>query len=322
MTTLNQAAPASPSQLHTLTEINIQDFLIAFGLENLHPGRDVLDALCWLPARRFASQIARYDRMVGEDGLGPASRRILSGYVRRLEVEGQENIPQSGPLLLLSNHPGLTDALSLFASIPRPDLRAVAAERPFLRVLPSITRHLLYVPDDPSQRMRVVRAVVGHLRHGGAVLTFPAGQIEPDPASMPGAVASLHNWSESVAIFTRLVPETQVVVAIVSGVFWPAALRSPLTRLRRRQPDRERMGAALQALVQTLLPFYQPVATRVAYSPAFHPAELAGSTDTTAITQAITGQARRLIEGIQNRNVQVQPMISLTPPLRPSQEER
>jgi len=307
MTTLNQLA-ASPSQLDTLTEINIQDFLVAFGLSNPGWGRGALQTLCWLPARRFAHQIAQYDRMVGEQGLGPASQQFLSAYVRRLEVAGQENIPASGPLLLLSNHPGLTDALGLFSSIPRSNLRVVGAERPFLEALPNIARHLIYVPEDPAQRMGVVRQVVSHLRRGEAVLTFPAGQIEPDPAAMPGAVESLRDWSESIALFTRLVPQVQVVVAIVSGVFWPAALRSPLTRLRRRQADRERMAAALQALVQTLLPFYQPVATRVTYSPAFHPAELAGSAETAAINQVITDHARQLIEEIQNRSDPIRPM--------------
>ena len=310
MTTLNQLV-ATPSQLDTLTEINIQDFLVAFGLENLPWGRRALQALCWLPARRFANQIASYDRMVGEEGLRSASRRILNSYVRCLEVEGQENIPASGPLLLLSNHPGLTDALGLFASIPRSNLRVVGAERPFLQALPNIASHLISVPEDPARRMGVVRHVVSHLRHDGAVLTFPAGQIEPDPASMPGAAASLRNWSESITIFTRLVPQVQVVVAIVSGVFWPAALRSPLTSLRRRQADRERLAAALQALVQTLLPFYQPVTTRVTYSPAFCPADL----DTAAIARAITDRARQLIEGIQNRGDHVRPMDSLSHPL-------
>ena len=322
MTTLNQAIEASPSQLDALTEINIQDFLVAFGLDDLPWGRGALRALCWLPARRFAGQIAAYDRRVGEEGLGPASRGFLSAYVRRLEVTGQENIPASGPLLLLSNHPGLTDALGLFASIPRSDLCVVGAERPFLQALPNIARHLIYVPEDPAQRMGVVRHVVNRLRRGEAVLTFPAGQIEPDPAAMPGAVESLRGWSESIAIFTRLVPQAQVVVAIVSGVFWPAALHSPLARLRRRQADRERMAAALQALAQTMLPFYQPVTTRVTYSPAFRPAELAGSGEAAAVNQVITGHARRLIERIHNQGEKAQPTSALTHPLSQPQEER
>jgi hypothetical protein len=142
----------------------------------------------------------------------------------------------------------------------------------------------------------VVRSTVQHLRRGGSVLTFPAGQIEPDPACMPGAIQSLDTWSESIAIFARLAPETQIVTAIVSGVIWPATLRHPLTRLRRQPKDRERLGAALQVLVQTRLPFYRPVTTRVTFGPPLAASQLASTGEPGAILQAITAQARQLIE--------------------------
>jgi hypothetical protein len=296
MTTLEQAIPTQATQLQILTAINTQDFLAAFGIENLRWGRKVLDALCWLPARRFAKQIVHYDQLVGEQGLHTASQKALDDYVQRLEIEGRHNIPESGPLLVLSNHPGMTDALVLFTSLERANMRIVAAQRPFLEALPNVSRQLISVPEEDGQRMGVVRAVVSHLRLGGAILTFPAGQIEPDPISMPGAVESLAGWSESIAIFSRLVPELKIVVAIVSGVLWPAATRSPITRLRRRQQDRERMGAALQVLVQQTLPFIKPVTTRVVFSEAFTPADMPSSSDATSLNRVITAQARRLIE--------------------------
>ncbi len=287
------------SQLQTLIQINTQDFLSSFGLENLQRGRQAIEALCWLPAQRFANQMIQYDRQVGARGLRDASSRMLKRYVSRLEVVGQENIPSSGPLLVLSNHPGMTDTLILFSSLTRPDLQIVAAERPFLQALDNVSRHLIYVSEQTGQRMGVVRSVVQHLRRGGAVLTFPAGEIEPDPASMSGAAASLDNWSESIAIFARMVPEMRIVPAIVSGVIWPGSLRHPLTRLRRQQKDREKLAAALQILTQMLLPFYRPVITRVAYGPALTAGELAGSGDAAGILRAITTQARRLIEQSQ-----------------------
>jgi Acyltransferase len=299
MTTLDRPVLASPSQLEILTAINTQDLQASFGLDDLRLGRRLLDALSWLPARRFARQVIAYDQQVAEEGLGTASRRILGNFVGRLEVQGVEHIPNSGPLLVLSNHPGMADTLILFSSLPRSDLRILAGERPFLQALPSVSRHLIYVPDDPGQRMGVVRSAVGHLRRGGTVLTFPAGQIEPDPASMPGSLESLKNWSESIAVFARLVPEVRIVVAIVSGVIWPAALHSPLTRLRRQQKDRERLGAALQMLVNTVLPFYQPMTTRIVFSPAFMPAARATGADASGLMQAILDRAAGLIEQVK-----------------------
>jgi hypothetical protein len=145
--------------------------------------------------------------------------------------------------------------------------------------------------------MGVVRNAVGHLRGGGTVLTFPAGEIEPDPASMPGAVASLESWSESVAVFARLAPETRVVVAIVSGVIWPASLSHPLTRLRKERKAQERIAASLQVLAQTLRPSMRLASTRVAFSSALPAGELAAGSPA-ALMAAVTEQARSLIEGI------------------------
>ena len=302
MTSLDQSMSTRSLQLQALTAINTQDFLAAFGMESIRRGRKALDTLCWLPARRFAKQMVRYDELVGDLGLHTASQITLHDYVQRLEVEGQQNIPPAGPLLVLSNHPGITDALVLFTSLERADLRIVAAQRPFLEALPNVTRRLIYVPEETGQRMRAVRAVVSHLRAGGAILTFPAGQIEPDPISMPGAIESLAGWSESVAIFTRLVPEVKIVVAIVSGVLWPAVTQSPITRVRRQQKDREHMGAALQVLIQQTLPFYKPVTTRAVFSEAFTPAEISNLSDAKSITRAITAQASRLIEYSQKKH--------------------
>lgn len=287
-----------PDQLETLTRVNIQDLLVSFGLENIGRGRNVLELLSRLPARRFARQMVAFDQRVARDGLGPASTVTLQGFTRKLELQGKELLPQEGPLLVLSNHPGMTDTLALFAGLPRPDLRIIAAERPFLRALQSVSRYLIYVTEQANQRMAVVRAATDHLRQGGAVLTFPAGEIEPDPACMPGARRSLESWSESMALFARLVPETQIVSAIVSGVLWPATLYHPLTRLRRQPKDRERLGATLQLLAQTALPFYRPVDIRVAFSPPRRAAELADPRDAAAFMAAVRAQARHLLDTV------------------------
>ncbi len=298
MTTIDQRLSLQASQLQSLTAINTQDFLSSLGLENLRRPRKALEWFCWLPSRRFARQMVRYDQRVGELGLHLASQEILPGYVQRLEVEGGENIPLSGPLLVLSNHPGMTDTLLLFASLKRPDLRVIAARRPFLEALPNVSRRLIFVPEQDGGRMAVVRDVVSHLRAGGAILTFPAGQIEPDPVSMPGAVEALAGWSESIALFSRLVPEVKIVVAIVSGVLWPAATQARITHIRKQQKDRERMGAAIQILIQQALPFYKPVTARLVFSPA----DIPGSNDPAHLTQAITTQARRLVEYSQAKH--------------------
>jgi 1-acyl-sn-glycerol-3-phosphate acyltransferase len=283
------------SRIERLTQINIQDFLDSFGLGDLRRGRRLVDALCRAPARRFARQMVLFDDQIGELGLQQAARLTLERYVREVQVYGGENIPSEGSLLLLCNHPGISDSLALFTCLERPDLKMLGVHNPFLEALTHISERLIFLSEETGQRVGVVRAATRHLKSGGVLLTYPAGRIEPDPASMPGAIASLETWAESIAVFARLVPEMRILVAIVSGVIWPAAMNHPLTRLRKQKIDQERLGAALQALVQMALPFYRPVITSVRFAKPCAPAELAPSADPAELLEAVRTQARELI---------------------------
>ena len=282
------------AQVEALTEINLDDFFESLGLAQLRRGRGLLRWLFRPAARRFAQTVAAFDGEVGERGLQAGSEWILKRMTRRLDVAGRENIPADGPALILANHPGMADTIGLFTSLPRPDLRIIALARPFLHALPNVSRQLIYVPTE-GDRMPVVRAAARHLREGRAVLTCPAGEIEPDPAahSVPGAVESLQRWSQSIGLFARLVPQARIVPAIVSGVVSRAALRNPLTRLRRARKDRERLAAALQVMI----PAYQGTTVRVAFGPPLTGSELVtAGADAAAITRAVAARARRLLE--------------------------
>jgi putative hemolysin len=211
----------------------------------------------------------------------------------RVEVEGRENVPREGPLLIAANHPGLGDSLALFATIPRTDLRVVAAVRPLLDALPNTSRYLLTVAEASPGRFGLVRAATRHLRDGGAVLTFPGGRIEPDPAVLPGAAEALERWSASVGLFARLVPGLTVVPAIVSGVLSPTALRNPLIFLRRKREDREWLAATLQMMT----PMLRNVTTRVAFGQPVRVEDPSGR----VVDRAVQEEARCLIERCKAR---------------------
>lgn len=262
----------------------MDDLISAFGLGNAKHGRLPLELVSRIPARRLARQVAAYDRIVGESGLAAGGAWALERMSRGAEVGGRENVPREGPLLLVSNHPGLADAVALFVATPREDLRVVAAERPFLEALPNTRRYLLTVSEAAPGRFGLVRTATRHLRQGGAVLTFPGGRIEPDPAVLPGAVEALDRWSSSVDLFARLTPGLAIVPAVVSGVISPAALRNPLTRLRRRRRDREWLAATLQMLTPAL----RDVSVRVQFGRPVQAAPSAGD--------AVRAEARRLLE--------------------------
>src|SRR6266545_6607461 len=141
------------TQLDTLTQINLDDLVSSFGWQNQPVLDSIVRALFFKPARKFARQVVEYDNLVGQLGLNEASCQFLTThYIKDLRVHGRENIPTSGPILVLSNHPGMTDTVCLFAALNRSDLRVIATHRPFLEALTNITKQLSYVSDDASER--------------------------------------------------------------------------------------------------------------------------------------------------------------------------
>jgi len=274
-----------PEQVEVLTRVCAGELLEAFGLGD---GVRPLRLLARVPAERLARQVATYDEIVGESGLAAGGTWALERMIRGAEVEGRENIPLEGPVLLAANHPGLADSLALFATVPRGDLRVLAARRPILAALPNTSRFLIPVPESLSGRLGAVRTAARHLRRGGAILTFPGGRIEPDPTVLPGAEEALERWSESLDLFARLVPGLTVVPAVVSGVLSPTALRNPLTFVRRQRRDREWLAATLQMLTPAL----RDVTTSVAFGQPVR----AGDVPERIVRGAVLDEARRLIE--------------------------
>jgi 1-acyl-sn-glycerol-3-phosphate acyltransferase len=237
--------------LRDLIKINTADMLGALGLERTRL-RGLAEIICWPPAVRFARQMVHCDALVGAAGMQAGSAWLIGQLAGELRISGAAHVPATGPVLILSNHPGLYDTIALFAAITRADLRTIAADRPFLRALPHVSRTLINVRDELSDRAGVIRRAARHLRAGGAVLSFPAGTIEPDPTSLPGAAAALERWIPTAAAFARFAPELIVVPALVSGVLSRRALRHPVSRLRPPGPKRELLAAMLQVAVPTV----------------------------------------------------------------------
>ena len=279
---------------NALTGINLDDLVAAFGWEKQPVLRTVLRFLFQGAAAKFAAQMMEFDRVVGLTDLPEAARRMLAGYVKNVRVFGLENLPASGPALILSNHPGMTDTLCLFAALRRPDLQIIALRRPFLQALPNVSQHLIFLDDDPVKRIGAIRQAASHLRNGGALLTFPAGKIEPDPDVYPGAHESLDQWLDSAGVFVRFAPETRIVPVLVRNVLWDKAVRLPLTHLRSRREEREQLGASFQLLAQILFKS-APVTVKVQAAPAFHPYE-SGAATIPAIHAGVLERMRALLQ--------------------------
>jgi 1-acyl-sn-glycerol-3-phosphate acyltransferase len=288
------AAPAMDRQLDDLTRLNANDLVTAFKLDRLGALRGVADALARVPARRFARQIAAFDQLVGEQGLAAGGRYILNMFARSFALTGVEHIPASGPLLICSNHPGMADAMGLWIGLEqRADLKIIAAERELLRAVPNTSRYLLYVAAATGGRTGLLRAAAAHMVSGGALLTFPAGHIEPDPTVRPGAVESLQSWSNSTALLARLVPDAMILPVAVGGVISATAMQIPLLQLFKSQRERDWAAATLQVLI----PAYRDVDTRVAFGPPLRAAALA-EVDPGRAVGVLAERMRPLIEEV------------------------
>jgi 1-acyl-sn-glycerol-3-phosphate acyltransferase len=247
------------------------------------------------PIHRFSRQLQTYEEIVGRDGLQAGSSWLIERLVRRIDINGLEHIPQQGPLLVVANHPGIYDATALFAALPRPDLRVVAARRPFLDMLPNTASYLLSVGETPADRLGLARRAARHLRQGGTLLLFPGGQIEPDPAVRTGAAATLPTWSGSIELFARLTGDLTVVPVLVSGVVSRTALRHPLTWLRRREADRRWLAATLQFMRTSL----SDLTVRIDIGAAIRAADLPGSASGAAVREAVQQQMRQMLAQVE-----------------------
>jgi 1-acyl-sn-glycerol-3-phosphate acyltransferase len=123
------------------------------------------------------------------------ARFLIRVFYRRVETVGLENVPASGPLVVVANHPnGLVDAMLLVALLPR-RLAPIAKSPlfrnplvgPFLRLagaIPVVRREDESGRGAASNRDMFQRAIAA-LRQGRALLMFPEGVSYPDPRLRP-----------------------------------------------------------------------------------------------------------------------------------------
>ena len=238
----------------TLSQLVLDDVFIEFNGSRRWL-RNLLEPLARPAAQRFAGVAVRFDETVAHFGFREGMRELISNFASEIKVSGCEHVPEEGPLLLISNHPGTYDSLAITASLPRDDLKAIAFGFALLRRLPNASRHLIFTDPGrkPEENFSVLRAAIRHLQSGGAVLIFPSGKIEPDPAVLPGAAEALSAWSPGFDLLMRKVPQTKVQLTIASGVLAPVLLRNPLIKLWKRLGNPQNVAEIIQIITQMLL---------------------------------------------------------------------
>ena len=110
---------------------------------------------------------------------------ILINVMYRVKVEGVENLPEDGPVLMVCNHVGFTDPLIIAGCIPRPTVfvmywkifQAPGANWLFktARAIPIAGRN-----ENPEMYERAFTSISSALKAGEVVCIFPEGGLTPD----------------------------------------------------------------------------------------------------------------------------------------------
>lgn len=253
--------------ISTIRQNATEEIVAALGLPRQGLARRICTPLFWPPAHLFARLLAEAEQPAREGGLPAAARRLLPRFVSGVVAAGAQGIPSQGPLLIVSNHPGAYDALVILSHVPRRDVKFVVSDVPVLHSVPSVSSYMIYTPPEPERRAQAVREIMRTLRQGGAVLIYPSGLVDPDPASMPGAEQALRLWSKSIALVLSRVPGARLQVAIVSGVLAPACLRNPLTRLPKERWRQQKLAEFIQVIQQLLFKRDYKLTPRVYFGP-------------------------------------------------------
>lgn len=243
-----------PLRIHELRSKIVDEIGYAMGLGKSGWRRRLLGPLFNLPAQRFAHIAARFEAQVPAWGLPGGARQLLSDLALQVTTRGAEQIPKDGPLLVVSNHPGAYDSVAILAAIPRKDIKLLVSDIPFLRAVPETSHQFIFVPAESDGRMAALRAAVHHLQARGAVMIFAHGDVEPDPGFMYGAWDALGEWSASIEILLRRVPDAWLQLAIASDVLVERFVRSPLARLRPALAQQQKLAEFLQVIQQMVLP--------------------------------------------------------------------
>jgi 1-acyl-sn-glycerol-3-phosphate acyltransferase len=232
----------------------INEICYALGVSRNGVMHRLMGPLFRFPANRLGLIAVRTDNEVKISGLSGGARRILPDLSLNPSVRGAGDIPVDGPLLVVSNHPGGFDSIAILSCIPRKDLKVILSDVPFTRAFTSARQYFIFVPPDVSGSATTLRASIDHLKNGGALMIFPNGDVEPDPELSGSAADSIQDWSRSIEIMLREVPNAWLQAAIISGVQMPMLMRSPILKIRKTAPRRQKLAEVLQIIRQMIFP--------------------------------------------------------------------
>lgn len=220
-----------------------------------------------IPVNRITSILVDFEQNVSTIGWNEAAKSLLSRFVSKVQVNGPIDIPTEGPLIVAANHPGSFDSIILAALIRRDDLMVMSSSMPFITCLPAVAPHFIFVGSSAHSKMAAFRSALRHLKDGKAILVFPRGNVEPDPALSPDAGRTLQFWSPSLGMLLSKTPQAKAVVSIVRGVISSRWFDSRLFQFLKKPEQRQKFAEIFQVAEQLTLSRQTSLEPVVSFSP-------------------------------------------------------
>lgn len=283
-------------RINRLTKVLVGELLKALGFNEDGLIGKAISPLVKKPIKNFAEICVGFDHLVVESGFQAAAQWIMPNFALEMNVETQQEIPTTGPLLICSNHPGAYDSLVIASNLPRDDIKIIVnIPLDFIKEIPATLSHFLYAPNDPFVRMSVVRSAINHLKSGGALLVFASGGIDPDPSTMIGAEEGISRWSRSLELMLRNAPETKLLITIVSNILHRKYINHLFTWFQKERPDKQRISEFMQVIHQIRTKDVMDLVPQVTISRPFSIADLIKSECDVNIMNAIREIGKQLL---------------------------
>lgn len=203
---------------------------------------------------RFARFALDLDDKIGAEGIAKATLWTMEQMSIYPSFANLENVPRTGPTLILSNHPGNSDFMMPLVAANREDAKIIASIHQLKHLIHGQKYFIFSSEVDRKKKGETTRIIIEHLKAGACVVLFPHGKLEPDPRWSVGARRTLLNWSNSMKRFVEAVPDVSVVPMVSSGTAHEKALNHWFFKTYRNEMARARNAVVLQ----TAMTFIQP----------------------------------------------------------------
>lgn len=205
----------------------------------------------WLTGKvTLLRRIRKFEKAGVKEGLEFWSQALKEmGIELQTPAEQVDNIPATGPLIVVANHPhGMVDGMVMAELIARKRGDFLILTRSLLSGVKEISKYMLPVPfpheeNSFAESLAMRKKAMEHLNNGGVIILFPAGEVASSQAFFGPAIES--EWNPFTA---KMIQRSG---AEVLPIFFPGQ-NSRLYQIANKISATMRQGLLLHEVVHSL----------------------------------------------------------------------